>query len=103
MAEVAGLELGSYEVLDDVVTGVRGEPYESPGKRGGITGFDAVDPTIDGLFVELGRAMKGADQVDVTYDAETGVPTQINVDWIRNAIDDEIGYAVTNFRADASS
>ena len=94
---------GTVDVLDDVVTSLGGRPYDNSGKRAGVAGFDTVDPTIDGLFVELGRAMKGADQVDVTYDPDTGVPTQINVDWISNATDDEIGYTVTDFRAAGSS
>jgi len=60
-----------------------------------VTGFGKKQPTINALFVELGQALDDADEVTVEYDSETGVPTSINVDWISDAIDDEISYSAT--------
>ena len=60
-----------------------------------VTGFGKKQPTINALFVELGRAIEKADEVSVDYDEETGVPTTISVDWISDAIDDEISYSAT--------
>ena len=94
---------GVVEVRNDTVVTVGGKPYDSRGKSGGITGFDDLDPTIDALFTQLGEAMKHADKVDVTYDADTGVPIEIRVDWIQDAIDDEIGYSATPPQALSSS
>ena len=60
-----------------------------------VTGFGKKQPTINALFVELGQAIEEADEVTVDYDEETGVPTTISVDWISDAIDDEISYSAT--------
>jgi hypothetical protein len=91
------------EVRDGTVVTVGGKPYPGNDETVGITGFDDLDPTIDALFTQLGKAIRGADNVDVTYDADTGVPTRINVDWIREGIDDEIGYSATPPQALSSS
>jgi hypothetical protein len=82
----------TVEVRDGDVTLIDGKPYR--GKD--VIGFDDSAPTIDALFVQLAQAMRRADDVDAKYDPEAGVPTSIDVDWMTNAIDDEIGYSVTD-------
>lgn len=66
----------------------------------------AVDPvvpeeveilTVEDLFDEVQRAIDTADEVTVTYEAETGRVTTLDVDQLSNAVDDEYGYAVTSF------
>ena len=63
--------------------------------------------TMDKLFDEIanGFADKGnvdtagqkADEVKVTYDETYGFPTQISIDRIKEAIDDELGLTISNF------
>jgi hypothetical protein len=63
--------------------------------------------TIDKLFDELenGFQSKGsedtagdkADEVKVTYDETYGFPTQISIDFIKDAADDELGLTISNF------
>lgn len=55
--------------------------------------------TIDDLFAQLDRDKKSADEVKVTYDAVWGFPSQVAVDEITNAIDDEHTYGVTDFQS----
>ena len=58
----------------------------------------AVAPlTIQDLFV-LVAAQNEAASMTVEWDATFGYPTSIQVDPIANAIDDEFGYTITNFR-----
>lgn len=59
------------------------------------TAADAF-PTVDGLFELLTRAFDdGADRIDVTYDPELGVPIEISIDYLEDAVDDELGILVT--------
>lgn len=53
--------------------------------------------TVEGLFAIAGENLSNADQVEVTYDAQYGVPTSIVADRIRLAVDDEISYYVEFF------
>lgn len=54
--------------------------------------------TIDDVFAELEKALNGeADKVTVTYDETYGYPTQIDLDFIENAIDDELYITISDF------
>jgi hypothetical protein len=53
--------------------------------------------TIDDLFDTLAKALDEADEVKVAYDPTYGFPQTIDIDNIKEAIDDEISYEVTNF------
>lgn len=56
--------------------------------------------TFDRLFSELETDLAGeADEVTVTYDATHGFPTQISIDFIKEAIDDELYITVSEFEA----
>jgi hypothetical protein len=56
--------------------------------------------TIDRLFSELKTDLDGAaDEVTVTYDRTYGFPTQINIDRIKEATDDELYLTVANLEA----
>ncbi len=53
-------------------------------------------PTVDGLFALVRSAIEdGAYEVRVMYHAVLGVPIDIWIDYIENAIDDELGVTVT--------
>jgi hypothetical protein len=58
--------------------------------------FAAGFPSVDGLFAILAEAYeRGAHEVEVTYDPETGVPLEFFIDDEENAADDENGMRVT--------
>ena len=61
-------------------------------------------PTIDDLFDEIGDALEGtAFSVIADYDADMGYPTNVEIDYIENAIDDEMAFTVSSFQVlDAS-
>ena len=62
--------------------------------------------TIDRLFDDIANgfvvkenadtAGDKADEVKVTYDETYGFPTQISIDFIKNAMDDELGLQISN-------
>lgn len=53
--------------------------------------------TIDRLFVSLKSSLNDAEKIEVSYDAEYGFPSSIAVDYIIQAVDDEVWVAVSNF------
>jgi hypothetical protein len=54
-----------------------------------------VFPTVDGLFDFIADAIdRGAETIDVTFDAELGLPTHIRVDYRLGLADEEIAYEV---------
>jgi hypothetical protein len=53
--------------------------------------------TIDDLFEVLEEEHFGAASMEVTFDEEDGFPTDIYIDRIRNAMDDEVSYWASNF------
>lgn len=56
--------------------------------------------TIDRIFAELEADLNGAaDKVTIEYDATYGFPTKADIDFIENAIDDELYLTVSNFEA----
>ncbi len=56
-------------------------------------------PTIDDLFEEIGDALEGgAFSVSADYDADMGYPTSVSIDFIENAIDDEMAFTVASFQ-----
>lgn len=55
--------------------------------------FDEL-PTILDLFSILLEAALKADEIAISYDAVTGIPTDASIDFIKLAIDDEIDYSI---------
>jgi hypothetical protein len=90
---------GSYEVVvkGGQVTSVTAAKGGSvpPGSEE-LKGFPL---TVPDLFDEIER-WASADSIEVEYDAELGFPTRISVDPMHNAIDEEVAFVVTKFRAD---
>jgi hypothetical protein len=57
--------------------------------------WQSVFPTVDGLFDFIADAIdRGAETIDVTFDAELGLPTAVRVDYRLAAADEEIAYEV---------
>lgn len=56
--------------------------------------------TIERIFEELEKALGGeADQVTITYDETYGFPTQADIDFVEQAIDDELYLTISDFEA----
>lgn len=54
--------------------------------------------TIDRIFAELEADLNGAaDKVTVEYDPTYGFPTKADIDFVEEAIDDELYLTVSNF------
>ena len=54
--------------------------------------------SMDRLFEVAEKNASEADEIQVTYDAQYGFPTAINIDFIKMAVDDEISYYANNFK-----
>ncbi|HSG44386.1 MAG TPA: DUF6174 domain-containing protein [Anaerolineales bacterium] len=56
--------------------------------------------TMDRLFSELDTdSVREADKLTVSYDSTYGFPTEISIDFIELAMDDELGIYVTAFES----
>lgn len=53
--------------------------------------------TIDLLFAELKSEMTEAEELTVAYDPQYGFPSEVWIDRIKLAVDDEMSLQVTNF------
>jgi Family of unknown function (DUF6174) len=53
--------------------------------------------TIEKVFNYVERASNEADETTIEYDPTYGFPTDISVDWIKEAIDDEFYLTLSNF------
>jgi hypothetical protein len=54
--------------------------------------------TIDQIFAELEKDLNGeADEVSVAYDSNYGFPAQVNIDFIKDAVDDEVALNISAF------
>jgi hypothetical protein len=54
--------------------------------------------TVNGLFDWVKPTLEEADKIEVVYDSMYGFPTSIAVDYITEAVDDEIWISVSNFQ-----
>ena len=55
--------------------------------------------TIEELFDVIENALEKADKLKVEYNQQLGYPQNIDIDYIKEAIDDEVTYKVENFEA----
>ena len=53
--------------------------------------------TIDALFNFTRASIATADEIHVKYDLKYGYPSNINIDFIKGAMDDELGITVQRF------
>lgn len=69
-----------------------GEPIEGEHR-------DAL-PTVQSLFALIADAIEQkAHQLTVVYHAEHGAPMSIGIDYIRNAVDDELSISILDLRS----
>lgn len=82
------------EILDGIVSSAvyvdTGDPIPPP-----LTSV----PTIEDLFDEIRDALDGsAFSVVADYDPGMGYPINVSIDYIENAIDDEMAFSVSSFQ-----
>ncbi|MFV1883977.1 MAG: DUF6174 domain-containing protein [Balneola sp.] len=54
--------------------------------------------TIDELFEELEEAAMIADEMEGSYDNDRGYPKQVSIDYLKDAIDDEVSHLISNYQ-----
>lgn len=70
----------------------------SPINEGSRPTFEEAG-TLENLFMIIEKAQEsGADELTVEYDSTYGFPSQISIDPIKTAVDEEISYLVENFQ-----
>ncbi len=84
----------TIEVQDGSVMSVKYNDGSSVGTD--ISTFAAY-LTIDDLFNYTESAMLEADEIHIKYDAAYGFPSDVSIDYIKNAMDDEMSLQVRNF------
>jgi hypothetical protein len=55
-------------------------------------------PTLGGLLTDVQKARAGQAEVAEAVFAADGHPTEIHIDWLANAIDDEADYLISEYR-----
>ena len=85
-------------VITEVLDISTGQPKVYPNGTLVSDSLPELSKTIDDLFELIEEARGDADDMTVTFDNDNGFPTEVDIDYLRNAIDDEIFYTATNFK-----
>ena len=56
-------------------------------------------PSVEDLFDLIEDATLDADDVQVTYHEKYGYPVELSIDWLKDAVDDEISYTIQSLDA----
>ena len=88
----------TYDVQNGQVVSqsVQSSP-DNPVDEAQVSDFYQPYNTIEKVFEYLAGAIKDADETIIDYDPTYGFPTNISVDWIEQAIDDEMYLAISDF------
>lgn len=62
---------------------------------GGSSDWWEYIPTVEDLFDLIEEATAEAHSVEVTYSPSEGYPVELSIDWLKDAVDDEISYSIT--------
>jgi Family of unknown function (DUF6174) len=62
-----------------------------------VTDFYQPYNTIEKIFDYVEGANKDADETTIEYDPTYGFPVTVSVDWIKQAVDDEMYLTLSNF------
>jgi len=82
-------------VRGGTVVGVRHRPVDSTNEVPARAGSLQYYWTIDELFDLIGSAKARGAAVQASYDRERGFPTEIHIDYDKNAIGDELDIVLT--------
>jgi len=88
----------TYEVQNGQVVSqsVQASP-DNPVDEAQVSDFYQDYNTIDKVIDYVGRAVNEADKTTIEYDSTYGFPTNVSVDWIEQAVDDEMYLTLSNF------
>ena len=88
----------TYEVQNGQVVNqsIQSSP-DNPVDEAQVSDFYQPYNTIEKVFDYVEGADKDADETTIAYDATYGFPTDISVDWIKEAVDDEMYLTLSNF------
>lgn len=88
------------DTIHSVLDPETGEPLRDP-QTGELVllNYQNSFHTIDDLFDVIENAREKADELDIEYNQEFGYPEYISIDYIKEAIDDEVSYRVENFQS----
>ena len=93
----AGAEV-TYEVVNGQVVNESIKPaVDRPDELDRISEFYQSYNTIEKVFSYVGKSLNEADETTITYDPTYGFPTTVSVDWIKQAMDDEMYLTLSNF------
>ena len=70
---------------------------DNPVDEAQVNDFYQPYNTIEKVFEYIGNAVDEADKTTIEYDPTYGFPTEVAIDWIELATDDEIYLTLTNF------
>ena len=82
-------------VRGGTVVGVRHRPVDSTSEVPAKAGSEHYYWTIDELFELIASARARGATVSASYDAQRGFPTEIHIDYDKNAIGDELDVVLT--------
>jgi hypothetical protein len=95
---VGGIMPMTVEVLDGEVVSIMDVNGISFTSADPMYDFVVKYATIDRLFAELNTdSVRAADKLTVTYDQTYGFPTEIAIDYIERAADDELYLSASGF------
>jgi hypothetical protein len=88
----------TYEVQNGQVLNqsVQASP-DNPVDEAQVSDFFKDYNTIEKVFDYVGKAVSDADETTIEYDATYGFPTSVSVDWIKQAVDDEMYLTLSKF------
>ena len=88
----------TYEVQNGQVVSqsVQASP-DNPVDEAQVSDFYQPYNTIEKVFDYVNEAINDADETTIEYDPTYGFPTNITVDWIKQATDDEMYLTLSNF------
>jgi len=88
----------TYEVLNgEVVNQTVQTTPDNPVSEEQVIPFYESYNTIEKVFDYVGGAIRDADETTIEYDPTYGFPTVVSVDWIKQAVDDEMYLTLSNF------
>lgn len=87
------------DTIHSVLDPETGEPLRDPQTDELVfPNFSESFLSIDELFDVIENAQEKADKLNVEYNQQLGYPEYIEIDYIKEAIDDEVTYRIDNFQ-----
>ena len=86
-------EVLNGQVLNESVQSTFGDQIDTAQ----VSDFYRSYNTIEKVFDYVDGAIKEADETTIEYDPTYGFPSTVSVDWIKQAVDDEMYLTLSNF------